>query len=52
MDDEKLIDVIDTLTKSVKDMVGLIENLTERVKKLEQRNDQAKIIAHPNRETL
>lgn len=36
MDDEKLLEVIEKLSKSVKDVTTLIEDLTNRVNKLEQ----------------
>lgn len=37
MDEEKLLDVLEGLSKSVKDIIALIDNLTNRVNELEQK---------------
>lgn len=37
MDEEKLLAILEGLSKSVKDLVSLVQSLTDRVNKLEQR---------------
>lgn len=37
MDEEKLLAILEGLSKSVKDLVSLVESLTDRVNELEQK---------------
>lgn len=36
MNDENIIEVLESLSKSVKDIIAIIEDLTERVNELEK----------------